>query len=156
LDAIAPPVYNYFRDYDAVTGKYVESDPIGLAGGINTYAYVGGNPITSFDALGLEKDTISDRILALTRQGRTQELRDLLNAGGLSPTQEALAQRALARAGDLIRGGLKRSPSYASELEGYTYSEICGLARGSGELANKAAAMRKLIEQAVRLAGKGY
>ena len=45
--------YNYFRDYEPGTGRYVESDPIGLRGGINPYSYAAGNPLGKNDILGL-------------------------------------------------------------------------------------------------------
>jgi len=51
-DAVTGLHYNYFRDYDPSVGRYVESDPIGLAGGLNTYAYVYDNPIRLLDPQG--------------------------------------------------------------------------------------------------------
>jgi RHS repeat-associated protein len=45
--------YNYFRDYDPASGRYVESDPIGLGGGLLTYVYIDSGPIVRTDPLGL-------------------------------------------------------------------------------------------------------
>ena len=46
--------YNYFRDYDAGTGRYVQSDPIGLGGGVSLYGYGMQNPVLYVDFSGLD------------------------------------------------------------------------------------------------------
>ncbi|MCX6041006.1 MAG: RHS repeat-associated core domain-containing protein [Caldilinea sp.] len=75
--------YNYFRDYEPATGRYVESDPIGLGGGTSTYGYSGGNALASIDPLGLNywKGSIqlgqfgySNRGIGVTNQGFSMNL----------------------------------------------------------------------------------
>ena len=59
--------YNYFRDYDPSLGRHVQSDPIGLAGGLNTYVYVLNNPLFWVDPLGLTGTIVIHRPIFIPR-----------------------------------------------------------------------------------------
>lgn len=49
--------YNMFRDYNPATGRYVESDPIGIILTEHEYAYSSLSPLRYFDDLGLQRTT---------------------------------------------------------------------------------------------------
>ena len=51
-------MYRRNRYYDPATGQFTQSDPIGIAGGLNTYGFAAGDPISFSDPFGLKADTI--------------------------------------------------------------------------------------------------
>jgi RHS repeat-associated protein len=70
--------YNYFRDYESNAGRYIESDPLGLGGGISTYTYVDAAPLSLIDLRGLQDSTVT----AWCRQYPQACAQQMANAAG--------------------------------------------------------------------------
>jgi RHS repeat-associated protein len=121
--------HNGFRDYDSLHGRYVESDPIGLVGGVNTYVYVGNNPLNHYDLYGLWAwgDPLPQGLVdgvtgfgdgvysAITLGlGNLQDVRNLAHIdGGVNPCSKVYRASHLAGA---LEGGIALGGSVGAEL----------------------------------------
>jgi RHS repeat-associated protein len=120
--------YNRARYYSPQFGRFISEDPIGLKGGTNVYAYVGGNPISYVDPLGL-CDTYFDRYADFVSQYS-------INVG---PAAIALAggvlPKSLAPAGGFrppLLGSTNPLTSVIRGLTGYTSPVVEGAAVAIG------------------------
>jgi len=148
---LALPMY---RAYDAGLGRWLSEDPLGFIDGPNVNGYVGNNPVVRVDEFGLQYDSVTRSLIEAIRRGDIAAIRNILEVSGdvLTAEWKAAAQQAIKQlqtpARDLIRASLKRSDSYAGELEEKTLEQL--MKDGS----TKAKKMIKLIKQSDRLMDK--
>jgi RHS repeat-associated protein len=104
-------MYRRNRYYEPNTGRFTQEDPIGLAGGVNSYGFADGDPVSYADPYGLDPCTNSSAwtdclALAIANWGGERHSNLLVYTGAaLSAALEVTGINAAASAGDKIGNG---------------------------------------------------
>jgi len=165
--------YMRARYYDAQVGRFIKEDPIGMAGGLNLYAYVGGNPVTGVDPEGTWVVNAVGGIIGGIAGGIGAcldgcDLTDVLIGAGTGAIAGVVSPLTAARtaAGTIVRGaGLGAATNATAQsinialdesktFNNLNYGEIAGSAFGGGSACVSPVAYRVLcVPKALRGAG---
>ncbi len=133
-----------FRAYDGVSGRWTSEDPIGIAGGLNLFAYVGNNPVSRVDLYGLCPGDGSPDKRASSGDDRGNQTHN-----DQSQCADAMCQIAAQidqRAGMMTRPSVYGQLVLSSALGGLAV----GIAPGVMGIAEDAAGVLPVAEQAAR------
>ena len=137
--------YNHFRDYDPDTGRYLQPDPIGLAGGLNPYSYVANNPLGKADPNGLCPWCVVGAGVGAGYEGLRQ-----FHNGSLALTGASLGKIAVAGTAGALTGGFGSAVSTAGVkgLNAFLANAQFNISNGlSAEIIAAAIDKRTLSEQ---------
>jgi RHS repeat-associated protein len=148
-------LYSYrSRSYDPLTARFISEDTVGMAGGINLFAYVQGNPVRFIDPLGRALTTVDAAMQQAIMKGDVAEVKALLEVtnDALSSGMRRAASVAIEN-GSTTEGGAKSAAELAKHLGKVADAEdaLAGLKNSLEDAATKARkGILDAIDDAVR------